>query len=191
MPKAAQRVFRAAFNSALEQYGDEERAFATAWAAVRRAGYERGEDGRWHRVEKRFEIAKINEDERLVFGWASVAVDVDGKLVVDRQDDVIPPEELEKAAYRAMEARFEAGEMHVRKGIGNIVESVVFTPQKLEAMGLEKDALPVGWWIGVRVTDDEVWKAVKKGEYRAFSIHGKAIREEVSEDAEGATIDRD
>lgn len=48
LPKHAQEIFRAAFNSALEEYGEEERAFRVAWGAVKR-DYEKGDDGKWHR----------------------------------------------------------------------------------------------------------------------------------------------
>jgi cation transport regulator len=48
LPKHAQEIFLAAFNSALEEYGnEEERAFRVAWAAVKHK-YEKGEDGNWH-----------------------------------------------------------------------------------------------------------------------------------------------
>ena len=43
----AQDIYKEAFNSALEQYDDESRAYATAWAAVKHK-YEKGEDGKWH-----------------------------------------------------------------------------------------------------------------------------------------------
>ena len=45
-----------------------------------------------------FTIAKLDEDKRQVFGWASV-VTKNGQPVVDRQGDVIPVETLEEAAY--------------------------------------------------------------------------------------------
>jgi cation transport regulator len=48
LPKHAQEIFRAAFNSALEEYGEQERAFRVAWGAVKR-DYEKGDDGKWHR----------------------------------------------------------------------------------------------------------------------------------------------
>ena len=50
LPKHAQEIFRAAFNNALEEYSEEERAFQVAWAAVKR-NYEKGEDGNWHLKE--------------------------------------------------------------------------------------------------------------------------------------------
>lgn len=47
LPKHGQEIFRAAFNSALEQYEEEDTAFKVAWSAVKR-DYEKGEDGNWH-----------------------------------------------------------------------------------------------------------------------------------------------
>ncbi|MBW4649575.1 MAG: ChaB family protein [Kastovskya adunca ATA6-11-RM4] len=48
LPKHAQEIFRAAFNSALDEYDEEENAFRVAWSAVKR-DYEKGEDGDWHK----------------------------------------------------------------------------------------------------------------------------------------------
>lgn len=48
LPNHAQEIFLAAFNSAVEQYGEEERAFRVAWGAVKR-DYEKGDDGNWHK----------------------------------------------------------------------------------------------------------------------------------------------
>jgi cation transport regulator len=48
LPKHAQEIFRAAFNSALDEYDEEENAFRVAWSAVKR-DYEKGEDGNWHK----------------------------------------------------------------------------------------------------------------------------------------------
>lgn len=47
LPKHAAEIFLAAFNSALEEYGEEETAFRVAWAAVKR-DYEKKEDGNWY-----------------------------------------------------------------------------------------------------------------------------------------------
>lgn len=46
LPKHAQEIFKAAFNSASEQYKDESRWFATAWSAVEKV-YEKDEGGKW------------------------------------------------------------------------------------------------------------------------------------------------
>lgn len=56
-PKHAQDIYRAAFNSAWDQYKEaaergghesrEEAAHKVAWAAVKHQ-YQKGDDGRWH-----------------------------------------------------------------------------------------------------------------------------------------------
>ena len=43
-PKPAQEIYKEAFNSAEEQYGEEGRAHATAWSAVEQK-YEKNEKG--------------------------------------------------------------------------------------------------------------------------------------------------
>jgi cation transport regulator len=48
LPKHAQEIFRATFNNAEKEYGEEERSFRVAWSAVKR-DYEKGDDGKWHR----------------------------------------------------------------------------------------------------------------------------------------------
>ena len=136
--------------------------------------------------DSRFKIRKIDDDKRLIFGWANIAVTVGGEQVVDWQNDMIDPEELEKAAYMFVELYRGCGEMHERTGVGVLVESVIFTEEKQAAMGLIPGELPVGWWIGFRITDDEVWEKVKTGEYSMFSIGGVGIREEVEEEPEDA-----
>ncbi len=47
LPKHAQEIYRAAYNSAEEQYGEEDRAHRVAWSAVKNK-YEKDEDsGEW------------------------------------------------------------------------------------------------------------------------------------------------
>jgi hypothetical protein len=135
-------------------------------------------------------IEKVDTDKRQVFGWASIA-ELDGMPVIDRQGDVIMIEELEKAAYDYVLDSRVGGEMHQKitdggvskaskpKQIGRMIESFVFTPEKIEKMGLP-DSTPTGWWIGFKVDDDKVWSKVKKGQYAGFSIHGVGARKKVS-----------
>ena len=49
LPKHAQEIWVAAFNAALKEYDDEGKANATAWAAVKKAGYEQDSKGEWHK----------------------------------------------------------------------------------------------------------------------------------------------
>lgn len=103
----------------------------------------------------------------------------DGETLVDWSEDIIDPATLENAAYQFVELYREGGEMHERGGCAVLVESVVFTPEKCAALGIPEGTLPVGWFIGFRVTDDDVWGKVKSGEYPMFSIEGTATRVKV------------
>lgn len=137
------------------------------------------------------EISKVDEDKRLAFGWCSLST-VDGEPVVDLQGDYIPIEEIEKTAYVYVKDSRVGGDMHSRDGeapkhTADLVESFVATPEKLQQMGISAEVaknVPAGWWVGMRVNDDEQWRMVKSGERQGFSVHGKGQR--VQKDIEGA-----
>lgn len=124
-----------------------------------------------------FSIMKSSDDKRLVFGWASIAIE-DGKQLEDMQHDIIDPEDLEEAAYEYVLKFRDTGEEHMAdfRKKGKLVESCVFTEDKQKAMGLAPGTLPVGWWIGFYIEDDDAWERIKNGTYRMFSIEGKAER---------------
>lgn len=132
--------------------------------------------------KRKFRIAKSDDDRHLAFGWANVAIRSDGEVIEDWQDDIIEPEELENAAYRFVELYREGGEMHERGGAAVLVESVVFTEEKMAAIGIPAGTLPIGWWIGFKVLDEDVWEKVKDGTYSMFSIEGTAERVEVEDE---------
>lgn len=122
-----------------------------------------------------FDLMKSNE-EGLVSGWASVAINKDGSIPLDWQDDVIEPETLEKAAISFMQEYRESGEMHKGDSKGVVVESMVFTKDKQQAIGIPDGAVPEGWFITVKINDPDVFKKVKDGTYKMFSIQGRAKR---------------
>ena len=117
------------------------------------------------------EIVKLDEDKHLVFGFASIA---DTR---DLQDDLIPEDELERAAYEYVVESREGAEMHQRRNVATLVESMFFSVEKQQLLGLDLGA--PSWWIGFKVTDEEVWDKIKKHEYQAFSIRGTAIKERI------------
>ena len=131
--------------------------------------------------KKRFRIAKADDDKHQAFGWANVSIRTDGELIEDWQGDIVEPDELEQAAYKFVELYREGGEMHERGGAAILIESVIFTEEKMKAIGIEPGTIPVGWWIGFKVLDDDVWEKVKDGTYSMFSIEGEAQRIEVDE----------
>ena len=59
------------------------------------------------------------------------------------------------------------------------MESILFTPEKIEKMGMPAGSVPLGWWTGWKITDPGVWEKIKKGEYRMFSIRGEGDREDL------------
>jgi hypothetical protein len=119
-------------------------------------------------------FTKINEDEQIVYGWASV-ITVKGEPVLDWQEDIIEPAELRKAAHDFMQEARHAGLLHVlKRQIGTVVESVVLTADVQKALGI--DLGQEGWFIGVKVENKAVWKMIKDGELRAFSIGGHGER---------------
>ena len=126
--------------------------------------------------KRKFSITKSDDDQMIVFGWANVSMRIGDELIEDWQEDIIEPDELEAAAYDFVELYREGGEMHERGGVATLIESVVFTKEKMEAMGIPEGLLPVGWWIGFKVTDRDVWEKVKDGTYSMFSIEGEAER---------------
>ena len=122
-------------------------------------------------------IRKVDMKHRLVFGWAYVAKDADGTTVVDSQEDFIADDwELERAAYDYVVKSRDGSDTHVVKGLATLVESVVFTKDKIRAMGLNEADVPTGWWVGMRITNDKLLAKVQSGEYTSFSIGGKGIR---------------
>jgi hypothetical protein len=119
-------------------------------------------------------ITKSN-DENVVSGWANVSKNADGTNAFDWQGDIIPIEALEKAAIDFMIAYRGSGEQHVGGVVATVVESIVFTKEKMAAIGIPEGTIPEGWFITVKVPPD-VFAKVKGGQYRMFSIQGRAKR---------------
>ncbi len=126
-------------------------------------------------------ILKRDEERRMVFGWAYMAKRADGSAVVDHSGDRVDNvASLEFSAYEYVLKSREGDVMHTRKTTSVLVESMVFTPEKCEALGLAKDALPVGWWVGFKILDEDAWEGVKSGKYAMFSIEGKGTYAEAA-----------
>lgn len=133
-------------------------------------------------LKRSFDVKKSDDEKQYVFGWASVAVTADGEQIEDHQEDIIDIEDLEQAAYHFVKFYREGGEMHERGGCAVLIESCVFTKEKVALMEVPDGTLPEAWWIGFHVTDKDVWEKVKSGEYSMFSIEGKATRMEVQDE---------
>jgi putative serine protease XkdF len=126
------------------------------------------------------DIVKADNEEQTVFGWASIT-EKDGQPVVDRQGDEIEIQELAKSAYNYVINTRTGGNQHKRDEEGgpmkvaDMIESMVFTKEKIEKMQLP-ETTPVGWWVGFKIHDPDSWDDVKNGRVTGFSVHGKGRR---------------
>lgn len=51
LPDKARKIWITAFNAAYTEYKKDDKANQAAWTAVKSAGYEQNEDGKWKRWE--------------------------------------------------------------------------------------------------------------------------------------------
>jgi len=130
------------------------------------------------------EFSKFDTAKRQAFGWASV-VEIDGAPIVDLQGDFITPDDIEDAAYAFVQKSRIGGTQHARDEwdrpiqAGTLIESMVFTPEKIAKMGLPAE-FPVGWWTGFQYEPGETWDDIAKGAKTGFSVHGRGKRMPVS-----------
>lgn len=129
------------------------------------------------------EVTKLDKTKNQVFGWAYVA-EKNGQRVIDKSGEFIDPSELEDAFYKFVVESRESNDMHEGPITGTLIESFVSTPDKLEAMGLESDALPVGAWVGFQLTKD-AFDLVRAGDRTMFSIEGNCNRVEIDDSIDG------
>ena len=120
-------------------------------------------------------ILKADDEQRMVYGWASVVTEK-GEPVIDRQGDLIEPETLVKAVNNFMEHVRVGKAMHTGDQVGVVVHSMPITKEIGEALGIHSDR--EGWVVAYKVYDDNVWNMVKSGELAAFSIGGRAVKED-------------
>ena len=121
-------------------------------------------------------ILKTDDEQRMVYGWASVVTEK-GEAVVDRQGDVIEADTLVKAVNEFMEHVRVGKAMHTGDQVGTVVHSLPITKEIGDALGIQSDR--EGWVVAYKVFDESIWDMVKSGELAAFSIGGRAMKEEI------------
>ena len=141
-------------------------------------------------------IIKINDEKRVLKG------PVLRPEIEDRHGTVISKEVIEAACWDFME-RMKAetqktGPKLMHEGEHNdevfnealsIVESYItdedMTYKVVQAGGEDTELfVPAGsWMMAMKVHDDEIWRAVKDGHFRGFSIGGVADKLELDEAA--------
>jgi hypothetical protein len=133
-------------------------------------------------------IAKAEPERQMIFGWASV-VARDGKYIIDKQGDIIPIEELENAVLEYMLYAREHGVMHAVKGTGRLVMSFLTTPDFMKAFKLKQADDQIGWIVGYKIEDPELWTAVRRGILPEFSIGGSSVPFESVDDDSPLNLD--
>lgn len=105
------------------------------------------------KFSKTITITKVDEEERMVFGYASTPdMDTDG--------EIITAEAMKKALPAYM--KFPTlREMHQPKVAG---------------VTKQAEATKDGLYIGAKVVANEAWEFVKEGVYKAFSIGGNVLQ---------------
>lgn len=190
LPEAAQALFLRVFNAAANA-GETDPA-AIAWRGLGNAGWVKGADGQFGQASvKRAAVAKRGgdrvslsvpvtkaegtDDEVEVSGWASVALDANGGVIIDHDREIIPVPVLKAAArdFLVRSREFNAVD-HYSQPCGFLTESVVLDPATRVAMGLDGTG-PTGWWVSAMIRGPAA-KRVRSGELREFSIEATAIK---------------
>lgn len=117
------------------------------------------------------EVAKVDADLGVVFGWAIVSTE-DGQPYVDLQKDHIPDESMLKATRNFAKGARIAKEMHVGGGRGTVLFLLPLTADV--AKSLELQTRRTGLIIGM-APDPEMLEKFRSGELRGFSIGGRRI----------------
>ena len=103
-----------------------------------------------------------NDEKRIVYGPVLVPDEP------DTDNDVVSAEKIEEVAHKFMEEYGNIDLMHSLNNVGKVVESYIL-PFDWEID--DEITIPKGsWMMGVRVTDDDAWQAVKDGRLSGFSI---------------------
>lgn len=126
-----------------------------------------------------YQVAKSDDAQQTVFGWANIAISKSGEQTLDAHLDLIDSADLEAAAYDFMLNARVSGEDHLGDVDATCVESIVFTKEKAAAMGIPEGILPeAGWWVGFHIPERASYDRARDGK-SMFSIEGTAIREPI------------
>lgn len=174
LPAAGQTVFRTVANSQLDAGLSEERAFASAWGALKNQGWKKQDNGKWMKVQKSatFEhetnILKRDDELQLVTGVVMEPEEVDA------HGDVVSEEEIRQAAHDFMRVSRVMGLQHKQKAPVEVVESFIAHTE----MNIGDEVVKKGSWVmTAKVHDLAIWEQVKLGEYTGFSIGGTAVKD--------------
>lgn len=104
-------------------------------------------------LKQYFAIQKVDEDQRMVWGYASTEM-------TDSQGEIVTKAAMSEAWSDYMQFA-NVREMHKASAVGVVKEYNLDDPQ--------------GIMIGAKIVDDAAWEKVKEGVYKGFSIGGSKI----------------
>lgn len=124
------------------------------------------------------ELKSIDEEKRILMGAALIP-----NKQIYRKDEKIgefyiyfSKDTIEKASQLFLKRNKQnnATYEHMKEIEGmSVVESWIIENSKIDKSALHGFELPEGtWMISMKVDNDEVWKKVKEGEIKGFSIEG-------------------
>ncbi|SEB28025.1 XkdF-like putative serine protease domain-containing protein [Paenibacillus sp. 276b] len=127
-------------------------------------------------IQKQVQIAKVDDTQHIVIG---VVYQPD---VEDVHGDMMDAVEIEKAAHLFMENQhtYNIDKQHdLDPDKGYVVESYI-APCDME---IGDQVIAKGSWVaGVKVTNDDTWEEIQKGDITGFSMFGVGKREEVEDE---------
>jgi cation transport regulator len=201
LPEAAQTIWRKVANSAEDQYDEDSKIAATAWAAVKQK-YKKNEDGEW--VAK-IQYVKKDAKARYTLG---IVYEPDE---LDTDNEFSTADEIEKAAHdfmrelqgrrglakagleilskvkEAMESETEV-KLEVDKPLAELAKRGVSAMhiEDLEDaeivesfiaptdMKIGKQAVKKGSWLAGIIWPEDVFKKIESGEWTGYSMGGTA-----------------
>ena len=131
-------------------------------------------------IKMKMEKARFDDENNLIFGWGYVAIKKDGQQVIDFSKERVTEEnmkDLELAVYGFNVGGRRSGFGHQGPARGYLVESMVFTKEKMIKMEITEDSLPQAVWLGFWFPNDEDYDFIKKMKSPMFSMEGSAIKE--------------
>lgn len=141
-----------------------------AGANRRQVVYKNATNGTGTRVNTSFAVRKVDEDKRLVYGIVYAPNET------DTQGDTMEAAEIEKAAHDFLAAGRTANvdKQHDQQADkGRIVESYILAKDDARFPDDPEGA----WAVVIKVTDDDTWAEVKKGDLKGISMQGMAEEE--------------
>lgn len=124
---------------------------------------------------KAIQVEKVSS-EGLVYGFAVVCKQ-DGQDHYDLQGEHVPEDVMVEGSAEFMSGVRVAKEMHKGAPIGTILFAFPLTSELAKSLDIQ--TRKTGLLVAMRPNDDVLAK-FKSGEYKGFSVGGKAIYEEQS-----------